>query len=266
MPTYRARSCPNCNFYVGLTITRPSGARSEAPVNGLCLNCGYQIPVHAVVAGKKKAPPGPKQRWSPISVALGAPRKLMARRESQEKLALETAASRSRPYGVDLRAIGQELERLQHNHFNIECRGASYWVWPRNEGSERLGGVSSAQNDGRLKDFLRRSGFFSHKIPYRYDPADIDRIDQKGKAKRQPDTTTTDGHRMSQLLRTLGTLVSRRGQGLLAISWQDASISVVVESPRGERALNVYRRDNLYDSWVKCYLHRAGRAYSDVPT
>jgi hypothetical protein len=263
MPTYRARSCPQCNFYIGVTVTDPLPARSEASVNGLCLNCGYNIPVRAVVLGKKKVPRlKSHQRRSPL-----APRRSQrpeARRESREQSALEIAASRCRHYAVELRAIGQELEILQHNNFNLECRGASYFVWPTNNSAEPPETSSSPQKEGRLKNLLKRVRLFSHKTPYRYEPADIDRIDRAGKAKRRPGAGITDGHRLSQLLRTLGRLVSLRGQKLLAISWQDVSISVVIETPRG-RQLHVYPRDHLYDCWVKCYLQRAGRAYSDLP-
>jgi hypothetical protein len=265
MPTYRARSCPNCNYYIGVTVTHAPRTGTEAPVNGLCLNCGYEVPVRAIVIGKK-APLLSKAHRSRSPLAPSVSQKARAPRESQEKPALGAGASRFRHYASDLRAIGQKLETLQHKHFNIECRGASYLVWPRNSSLDSPEIISSPQKEGRLENFLKPARLSSHTPPYRYDPADIDRIDRAGKAKRQPGVGITDGHSLSQLLRTLGTLLSRRGQKLLAISWQDASISVVVESPRGERQLDVYRRDHLYDGWVKGYLQRAGRAYSDVPT
>jgi hypothetical protein len=281
MPTYRARSCPNCNYYFGFTVAHSRLKRTEAPVNGVCLNCGYKIPMRAVVLGAKKAPLQPKRRLTRSGFAPRAAQKPKGPLSAETKTELG-AASSSHLYAVALRAIGQQLETLQHNKFNLECRDGAYLVWARKEIPETTETTSLPEKKLSLKKFWKRisgadfglrqvaadrqSSLFSHRKPYRYDQADIDRIDRAGKAKRQPGIGITDGHSLSQLLRTLGTLISERGQTLLAISWQEISISVVVETPHGERQLDLYRHDNLYDFWVKCYLRRAGRAYSDIPT
>src|SRR5262249_24994729 len=52
---------------------------------------------------------------------------------------------------------------------------------------------------------------------------------------------------------------------LLGISWQDFSISVVVETTQGQRQIDVFRPDNVYDLWVRMYLRRDNRALSDFP-
>jgi hypothetical protein len=51
----------------------------------------------------------------------------------------------------------------------------------------------------------------------------------------------TDGHSLSQLLRTIGALVSQRGERLLGISWEELSVSIVVQIARGRRELDVFR-------------------------
>ncbi|MGH7824213.1 MAG: hypothetical protein ACREQ7_03430 [Candidatus Binatia bacterium] len=182
-------------------------------------------------------------------------------------------------YSIDLRAIGQDLERLKVSHFNLECQEAFYLVWSREETLPPAEAGSPTANGGPLRTLWKQisggeaqqpkteiSAAASSKTSNRYDSVDIDRIERAGKASRQPGSGITDGHSLSQLLRTLGTLIGQRSQRLLAISWQDVSIGVVVETPRGRRQLDLYRHDNVYDFWVKCYLRRAARAYSDVPT
>jgi hypothetical protein len=67
------------------------------------------------------------------------------------------------------------------------------------------------------------------------------------------------------LLRTVGDLVSERGERLLGIAWQELSISVVVETSNGRKEIDVFRPDNLYDLWVRMYLKRDNRALLDTP-
>jgi hypothetical protein len=82
---------------------------------------------------------------------------------------------------------------------------------------------------------------------------------------RRDRRATTDGHSLSQLLRTIGEIIGQRGERLLGISWQEFSISMVVETPHGRKEIDVYRPDNLYDIWVRMYLKRENRAISDTP-
>ena len=65
-----------------------------------------------------------------------------------------------------------------------------------------------------------------------------------------------------QLLRTVGAVIGQRRERLLGISWQDFSISVVVETTQGQRQIDVFRPDNVYDLWVRMYLRRDNRALS----
>ena len=93
---------------------------------------------------------------------------------------------------------------------------------------------------------------------------DIERMEYESKSRRRK-STITDGHSLSQLLRTVGAVVGQRRERLLGISWQDFSISIVVETTQGQRQIDVFRPDNLYDLWVRMYLRRDNRALSDFP-
>lgn len=273
MATYRARPCPNCNYYLGFTVAKPLSKTSEVSVSGFCLNCGYRLPMHAIVRGTKTAPPSSTKRRSHAPGAKNRsdknspPHKRGS--DSEQKAVGSLPPNR---YAIDLRVIGQELEKLQLRNFNLECAGGAYWVWARKE-SPTPAETSLARGEQGSLIFWKRIGRNDLRQPktdrvalsspnsrrYRYEPADIERIDRAGKARRQTGSGITDGHSLSQLLRTLGALVSQRGQRLLCITWHDISIGVVVETPQGRRELDVFRHDNLYDCWVKLYLRRANR-------
>jgi hypothetical protein len=180
-------------------------------------------------------------------------------------------------YARDLRAIGQDLEQLRLMRFNLEYAGGTYLVWPRSHfadtqprtsilASRRLRKLwqrrneprSQAQEEYTTLDPLRRVR------RYRYTKAEIDKIDHAGQARRRSGVMA-DGHSVSQLLRTIGGVVSQRNQKLLGIAWQELSVSVVFESERGRREIDVFRLDHLYDLWVRMYLRRNNRVLSDLP-
>jgi hypothetical protein len=66
-------------------------------------------------------------------------------------------------------------------------------------------------------------------------------------------------------MRSVGDLIGQKGERLLGISWQELSVSTVVETAEGRKEIDVYRPDNLYDHWVKMFLRRDNRAISDIP-
>jgi hypothetical protein len=179
-------------------------------------------------------------------------------------------------YPRHLRVIGQDLENLRLKTFNLECTGDSYLVWSR-YGSETRP-LSRVSRNRLQKLWKHRFQSLSQRqeepftLPssrqvkrYRYSPRDIQRMENESRARRHPKGSTTDGHRLSQLLRTVGALVGQRRERLLGISWQDFSVSVVVETAQKRRRIDVFRPDNLYDLWVRMYLRRDHRALSDFP-
>ena len=99
----------------------------------------------------------------------------------------------------------------------------------------------------------------------RYSLQDLDRIERDRRQLRRRHSGNADGHGLSQLLRTIGELIEQRNERLLGISWQELSISMIVENSQGRKGIDVFRPDNLYDLWVKMYLKRDNRAISDTP-
>jgi hypothetical protein len=182
-------------------------------------------------------------------------------------------------YPRHLRVIGQDLETLRLKTFNLECTADAYLVWSLSPTNDRGGTPLSRLSKNRLQKLWKNqsqprshgqeerfalSSSLSAKR-YRYSPGDLERMEHESRNRRRPKNGITDGHSISQLLRTVGAIVGQRRERLLGISWQDFSISVVVENVLGQREIDVYRPDHIYDLWVKMYLRRDDRALSDFP-
>ena len=275
MANYRARSCPNCNYYVAFSVAKPPAQPQQAAVISFCLNCGYKIPVHSVIRGIRRVA-SPVRRGLLRLANMTSPGDAPhgdgdAQDEPREK------SNEPSDYARDLRAIGQDLEQLRLTRFNLECTGGMYLVWPRSGSadaqprssilaSQRLRTLWQNRNEPRTQGQEEYTSLnpLCRVRRYRYTSADIQKIDRAGRARRRS-TATIDGHSLSQLLRTIGALVGQRNQKLLGIAWQELSVSVVFESDRGRREIDVFRFDHLYDLWVRMYLRRNHRALSDLP-
>jgi hypothetical protein len=276
MGKFRARHCPRCGYYLGFSIVKPPFKSKETSVTSFCLNCNYKLPIRGIVRGIRRAS-SPLRRGALRLVSMTRAKQTLTL-ESDQVDAAEHSPS-PWDFARDLRVIGQDLEGLHLETFNLECNGDSYLVWSRS-GSTGLEGhpLSGVRKHRLQKLWMNKSRTRSHgqeelvTLPssvqakrYRYSLSDIDRMEHAGRSRRYHKPSVTDGHSLSQLLRTVGAIVGQRHQRLLGISWQDFSVSVVVETTQGQREIDVFRPDNLYDLWVRMYLRRDNRALSDFP-
>lgn len=276
MPTYRARHCPQCGYYLGFSIAKSPLKGKETSVASFCLNCSYKFPINRVIRGiRRTASPLRRAALRLVSVAN---RERTTRAEASFRLQHDGKPFSPADYPRHLRVIGQELENLGLKTFNLECTGEAYLVWSppgiaddESQALSRLG-KSSLQKLWKNKSQPRSHGHEGFARPcseptkrYRYSLRDIERMEHESRSQRRRKPVNTDGHSLSQLLRTAGAVVGQRQERLLAIAWQDSSISIVVETTQGKRQIDVFRSDNLYDLWVRMYLRRDHRALSDFP-
>src|SRR5690242_3554134 len=273
---YRARQCPNCHYFIGFAVGKSFPHGGAAFLTNFCLNCNYKLPVHTIVRGNGAA----KRRLRRPKLRL-----IVSKQESGTLIGVDKSQSYTMDtkispadYARHLRAIGQDLENLHLSTFNLEYVGDAYLVWVRSDSEADANPVfriskNRLQKLWRNKMPMRPIG---HEEPdhrpqsesgrrLRYSVYELDRIEREQRARRRQQSGSADGHRLSQLLRTVGDLVNQRGERLLGIAWQELSVSVVVETPRGRKEIDVYRPDNLYDLWVRMYLKRDGRAFLDSP-
>jgi hypothetical protein len=274
MSKYRVRTCPNCNYYVAFTVSKPIVKPNEATVTSFCLNCGYKIPVHSVIRGIRRAA-SPVRRGL-LRLVNSARQQVTAPEKSAQQT--EDKPIPSSDCARHLRAIGQDLENLRLTRFNLEYSASAYLVWSRADSvdsqpltsllanrrlrklwTDRIHPRSQGQEEYVMVSPLRRMK------RYRYTPREIESIELTGQRRRRLSNAGADGHSLSQLLRTVGALVQQRNQKLLGISWQELAVSVVFENDHGQREIEVFRPDHLYDLWVRMYLRRNNRALSDFP-
>ena len=275
MSKYRARLCPKCDYFIGFTIARHRPHAIKSSVTNFCLNCNYKLPVHSIIRGVRKTSRRLSGRSklklvcaTPQSVTLGLGSDIM----------MDTKINPS-DYSRHLRAIGQDLENLHLSAFNLECTGNAYLVWVRSDDQSESNNPLFRISRNRLQKLWRNKispRVLGQEEPYklssaetgrrlRYSVAELDRIEREQRARRRQQSGMADGHSLSQLLRTIGDLAGQKNERLLGVSWQELSVSMVVETPEGRKEIDVYRPDNLYDQWVKMYLRRDNRAFSDTP-
>lgn len=274
MSNYRARSCPKCGYYLGFTITKrlPKAVRFE--VTNFCLNCNYKLPVFSILRGSARRAPRPLKR---------GPLRLIGGREHSSAIPLnshkQNKSMGNSDYARHLRVIGHDLENLQLDRFNLECTGDNYLVWLRAESPPASQNPLLRISRNRLQKLWKNRvapRAYGHEETYtnasaqpakrlRYSCQELDRIERDRRQLRRRNSRSADGHGLSQLMRTIGALVEERNERLLGVSWQELSVSIVVETAHGRKRIDVLRPDNLYDHWVKMYLKRGNRAISDTP-
>jgi hypothetical protein len=276
MAKYRARHCPKCHYYLGFSITKPPAKSREISITSFCLNCSYKLPMNKIIRGIRRTT-SPLRR---AALRLAAVTNSQQTINSEAQRQVEGVEKSLSPldYPRHLRVIGQDLESLRLKTFNLECVGDSYLVWsPSGTADGEVHPLSGLSKNRLQKLWKNKSQSRSHgqeehftlpsSLPtkrYRYSIRDIDRMEYESRSRRQK-SSITDGHSLSQLLRTVGALVGQRRERLLGVCWQDFAISVVVETSQGQRQIDVFRPDNLYDLWVRMYLRRDNRALSDFP-
>jgi len=274
---YRARLCPKCDYYVGFAVARQRSRNREVALTNFCLNCNYKLPVHSIVRGAAKARRATRRGrlWLVRKPALS--KEVDSAIQPQLK-AMDTRISPT-DYSRHLRAIGQDLESLHLSAFNLECTGNAYLIWVRTDIQSESAHPRFRISRSRLQKLWRNrteSSMLGHEELYtlpsaqtgrrlRYSVPDLDRIEHEQRTHRRLQNGTADGHSLPQLLRTVGDMIGQKGERLLGISWQELSVSTVVETAEGRKEIDVFRPDNLYDLWVKMFLRRDNRALSDVP-
>ena len=275
MSKYRARHCPQCNYFVGFAVVKSAAKFGEVRITNFCLNCNYRLPVHKIIAGVRRS--GPPLRRSGLRLVHDAPRVSLGP-EGDSRSDMDTRITPA-DYARHLRAIGQDLEVLHFSNFNLEFVGDAYLVWVKSGEDGENGSPLLRVSKNRLQKLWRNRTPprpLGHEESYpispsqtgkrlRYSVQELDRIEREQRERRRRQSGNADGHSLSQLLRTLGDLVGQRNGRLLGIAWQELSIGVVVETPHGRKEIEIFRPDNLYDLWVRMYLKRDSRALLDTP-
>ncbi len=181
-------------------------------------------------------------------------------------------------YAKPLRAIGQDLEKMHVQEFEMESDGNDYIVRgrakadpPEESLGENLGGCGQ-------KSFWRRlhtprqdqvdhdAATPSYKtLELSYTPEDLNRLEREGQAKRRDPNQMPNARSASQVLRATGAYVNDTSSRLLGVIWQNQSVRIMYETALGSQEVDEIEVSSMYDFCMHMYLHRDKRRhFSDI--
>ncbi len=168
-------------------------------------------------------------------------------------------------YAQSLRSIGQALESLRVEDFDLEVDGEGFLVrcsvpWPGQAIAEQPDQASLLRHiwgvlprDSSLELNVQvTSRFKATDVDLQYTSKDVNRLDEEGKTKRSDQPVEIYAPSLSQFLRAVGAYVSQKPARLLKISRRGDSIAIQYETPASEKVDESLSVDDLYDlcTWM----------------
>ena len=167
-------------------------------------------------------------------------------------------------YAKSLRAIGQSLEIVHVEAFDLDKKGDAYvvrsesltptalWIL-RNSITEKIGdspGFNPKSTPSTDGDGWRR-----------YDALDISRLDAQGRKKRRSHSFAQmrEAHKVSNLLRTLGEHLDIIDVSAFNISWTPDFVSVDYQTADGQRARKDFSAEKLRQLSLHMRFRRSTR-------
>ena len=179
-------------------------------------------------------------------------------------------------YAQPLRAIGQALEILNIQDFEMEPAGDAFYVrgnvpLPANnelandqcsaDELRAIWGVLPGEGD-RFSDEQKRSDSKSlSRIELCYTVQDVERLEQEGRSHRGNSPKTADAPRLSQVLRCIGAYLNQKRATLCKIRREIDCVAIEYETSLGSRMKETLALKDLYDLWVRMYLQRSERTH-----
>jgi hypothetical protein len=176
-------------------------------------------------------------------------------------------------YEHTLRAIGQALESLSLEAFDLEVAGDSFsirGIRTRKE-SEKPPNTKLKAFKKAFLDICSSSKAPSHPttpavkasgpsrlLRLEFTQADIDRLEREGQALRSDWERSPLSHSLPQLLRTVGWYVDHKKGHIHKISRSGDTLSVSYTGLLGTQKLETLTLVQIYDMWVHLYKQRKG--------
>lgn len=174
-------------------------------------------------------------------------------------------------YAQPLRAIGQALEILKIEGFEMEMSGADFFV----RGNVPLAHCKllidqcSAEQLRTIWGSLPRQGDVGNnrgsepsnasRIELCYTTEDVERLDEDGRSRRGKSESVGDARSLSQILRSIGAYLNQKRARLSKITRESDNLVVEYETSVGSKMKETLASRDLYDLWVRMYLQRAER-------
>jgi hypothetical protein len=158
-------------------------------------------------------------------------------------------------YAQSLRVVGQDLDALGVDFFELAKWGDDYIVWPGH--AESMTKLSAEQGFlSKITQKILGHEDSAREIPNRlyFTPADIIWADTQRRLKRKISGSPSDLRDLSFVLRVLGDYLDRQKVSQFTISWSQDSI-IISYDQKQER----FTSQNLYDFGIGMYLRRSTR-------
>ncbi len=149
-------------------------------------------------------------------------------------------------YAKPLRAIGQALEKLHLQKFELESDGSDYIVRSMVEAADQVDHDAATSSSNKT-------------LEHRYTPEDLNQMEREGQAKRHDLNQMPNARSISQVLRTTGAYVNDTSSRLLRVIWQNQSVRIMYETTLGDQQVDEIEVSSLYNFWRRMYLHRDKR-------
>jgi hypothetical protein len=160
-----------------------------------------------------------------------------------------------------LRAIGQYLETLPIQAFEIEKKGKEYVVRTASLSPTAQWLFKESPNEVSDSPTLATKKASSNDRSMHYETLDISRLDAQGRKKRRKHafSQTRRAKTLSQLLRTVGEHLDRLDVSAFTVSWFPDSVSVDYQRAELDRERKDFTLERLRELGLHMQLHRTGR-------
>jgi hypothetical protein len=164
-------------------------------------------------------------------------------------------------YSRILRVIGQRLEPLRPETYEVVCYANCYLVRCRVKEEEKAKGLGAflrlwrEQENPNIPKNLKEGT--STYVEFLYSLEELNRQDEERKEPRRDPNAMPDPYSLSNTLRAVGEFLDRKPDAkLLFASNRDQEIVILYETKDGARNLEEYPISTLYDLSVKRYVQR----------
>lgn len=167
-------------------------------------------------------------------------------------------------YAQPLRAIGQALETLNIQSFELEPVGDDFFVRGNiavtsADLRRTIWGKTRSENGEKGADGNATELKVDSPVELLYELKDIERLEEQGRSKRINPHGTANPTSLSQVLRCIGAYLNQKRARLLKLSREAESVVVEYETSLGTNMKEMLSASELYDLWVRMYLQRAER-------
>jgi hypothetical protein len=172
-----------------------------------------------------------------------------------------------------LRAIGQGLESLSLEAFDLEVAGDTFSISgiPTRKGSEKspvttlkafkkafLGMCNTSKTPPQFATSAVKVPGPSRLLQLDFTQIDIDKLEREGQALRSDWERSPLSHSLAQVLRTVGWYVDHKKCQLHKISKTGETLEVSYTGLLGTQKLETLTLVEIYDMWVHLYKQRKG--------